>query len=655
MSNDLRPRIRDLLFWLLALCGIADADEQFRQDVLPVLKTYCTRCHGEGDELHGDVNLLTTDVDEGVEQRYALWERAVELVTSGVMPPEDQPQPAASEKKLLSKWFQHRFVDSVAAHPGMFRPRRLSAHEYRNTLHSMLGFTLDVAIVEAEQTVSERSLVMKLLPDDPPGPSGFQNDTSANPLTTVIWDQYSYLSDFGLEQLFSLQRRSELEAYTGTIAGEFLTVDQAERMLRTFMRRAYRRRLPGENSEAACSTLHGKQGAELHGALLTQLKTVLMSPTFLYRGLLMDVARNEPVHVDDFELAERLSYFLWADMPDQELMQVAEAGQLHETDQLHDQVRRMLASPRARNLAEDFCVQWFSLSEIQHVSDNPPIVDALQSQPIDFLHYLITDGRPITELLDCDTSFVNPHTARYYPHDRGQMVAYKKQYGIEIEAIPNQKIQLRNTPERGGLLTMPGVLAMNRGPILRGTWILERILGEHLPDPPPDVGQVPINEPGQKLTFRQRFEQHRSNPTCAVCHDKIDPLGFALQAYDVSGAFKGAASKRRKRRKDSTPYDDDVDEALDSSGRLPSGEKFADFSGLKKLLVTSQRERFLRNVVRRSLSYALCRKLSLRDRPTVEAIVRQLADGDGTFHELIFAIVDSLPFRETVVQSIQGE
>ena len=213
----------------------------------------------------------------------------------------------------------------------------------------------------------------------------------------------------------------------------------------------------------------------------------------------------------------------------------------------------------------------FSLNEIDHVSDNPPVRDALKSQPIDYLHYLFTRDRPLTELIDSTTTFINPHTAKYYPVDRKQMVAYKRVKGIEIEKVPNQQIKLKETANhRGGLLTMPGVLAMNRGPILRGTWILERILGDHLPDPPANVGQVPPNKRDEDLTFRQRFEIHRNNPACASCHDKIDPLGFGLQHYAVDGRFLPLGNTANKRKQKAPPVDPD---RLDSSGRLPSGNR----------------------------------------------------------------------------------
>ena len=197
----------------------------------------------------------------------------------------------------------------------------------------------------------------------------------------------------------------------------------------------------------------------------------------------------------------------------------------------------MLKSPRARALSEIFALEWLTLDEIEKLSNNPPQMVALKSQPLDFMNYLFTENRPLLEMIDSDVAFANPFTSRFYGNDSKQMKRYVKQRGIEVEIVPNQKIRLVETKERGGILTMPGVLSMNRGPILRGTWVLERILGEELPEPPPNVGNVPGNPKGRELSFRQRFEMHRSKQSCAVCHDRIDPLGFAFEGFNAGGNY----------------------------------------------------------------------------------------------------------------------
>ena len=281
-------------------------------------------------------------------------------------------------------------------------------------------------------------------------------------------------------------------------------------------------------------------------------------------------------------------------------------------------------------------------------SDNPPIRVAWKSQPLDFMHFLFTQDRPLVEMIDSDVAFINPHTSRMYGADAKQMKKYKRGQGIEIEIVENQRIRLEHASERGGVLTMPGILAMNRGPILRGTWMLERILGDHLPDPPANVGQVQPNRKGESLTFRERFEQHRDNEACAVCHDKIDPLGFALQTFDSNGQYVLAknyrlSGKQKKAGKKADPSQ------IDTAGKLPSGQTFADIKELKQALLTSEREAVIRNIVQRTMAYALCRKLELFDRPTVDEVTRKMNNDKSTWRDLFHEIAGSLPFQETIL------
>ena len=655
----------------------SETTRRYRVSVEPLLKKHCFQCHGDKDEVRGEVNFRVIETGPQIKAAFELWSNVLELIETGSMPPETQPRLTPAEIAQFKAWYQQELVDTIAPLPDVLRPRRLSAHEYRQTLRSLFGFDLEVSIAEAEQTVVEKSLVMKLLPVDPPGPSGFKNDTSANPLTTNVWEQYSFLLDDALEQWLSPGNRNRLEVVTGPITSKHMTPEQCEKLLNWMLRRIYRRTPTTETIQTCVASIRGKEGTELESALRMELKSVLMSLPFIYRGLLATVddlkvrdQDDSPVsygRVDDHELAERLSYFLWGDMPDERLMQLADEGTLRIPETYASEIARMLADPKSRNLAENFGVEWFSLNEISKVSKNPPVSHALRQQPIDFLNYLFIEGRPLLELIDSKVAFVNPHTAKFYPGDRKRMAAYKKQRGIEVEAVPNQRLELVGTSERGGLLTMPGILAMNRGPVIRGTWMLEKVLGEHLPDPPANVGQVKPNQPGENLTFRERFELHRSDATCAICHNKIDPLGFAMQAYDITGAYNPTGliptkGKNRKQKKNKPKEDEGafVDAPLlDTSGRLPGGQSFDDFRELKKIFLTSQRRRIIENIVKQTLSYALARKLNVHDMPTVNAISSELDQhgnlniGEGTYHDLIHLVVNSLPFTHAQTSQIK--
>ena len=640
----LRFTFHRLLISACALFAVAQfvcADITFENEVRPLLQNYCIECHS-GPEPKGQMNFSAVETKRDAASLDEKWEAAVSLIESRDMPPDGAPQPSDAERRVIINWYE-QFVKSVKARPGRFRPRRLSAVEFRNTLRGLFGFDLEVNVIEAEQTDSEKSLVLKLMPTDPPGASGFTNDTHTNPLTTVTWDRQAYLVETALEELFLPEHRRHLARLVGPIDSDF-TGQHAKRLLRAMLPKIRRR--PVAETEFVEATKRIQSASDPIAAVCFEIKAELMSPAFLYRGLLMEGKPGQQP-VDQFELAERISYFLWADMPDEELLASAAAGRLGDAE-IKRQVNRMLDSPRSRSLAEDFGVQWLTLNGINDsVSNNPPFRNALRSQPVDFVDYLIREDRPLLELVDSNVTFVNPLTRKYYKADRSQFVDYEKPKGVEVEAVPNHKLILEKTPGRGGLLLMPGVLAMNRGPILRGVWTLERILGEELPEPPPDVGEVKPNRGDQNLTFRERFEQHRSNSTCAVCHDKIDPIGFAMQAWDEKGGFRRASDYgSQTKRKRNSPKQDEV---VDTSGRLPSGETFDDFDGLKKILLTSRREAIVRNLVKRMMSYALCRKLKLHDRPTVDDIVRRLVE-QGTWRELIHEVADSLPFRETILE-----
>lgn len=654
-----RPRLPTLPLFGLGVIVVAvagpvasvQAADQFESQIQPLLAAYCVDCHS-GDDPSGEVDFESMSTERDAEHEYEVWPRAVELLERGEMPPEDAEQPTESEREVLRSWYRSKFIENVTPRPGSFSPRRLSAGEYRNTLRSLLGFDLEIAIIEAEQTQVEKSLVMKLLPTDPPGESGFCNDTHSNPLTTNAWDQYSYLVDSALEELFSARRQPQLQRLIGQLApGDVLhdvngtlalSQQAAQQLIRNFLPLALRRT---PSAEAVDQILHRIALAEdTLAATKVEMKTVLMSPTFLYRGLLMDGKTGQQQAVDSFELAERLSYFLWADMPDAELFSLAADGTLGQPGVLDRQVQRLLDSPKSRSLADDFARQWLALDDIDHVSNEVPYLAALQSQPREFIAYLFAEDRPLLELLDSDVTFANPLLRKFYGKDLTQLPKYQKPRGIEVEIVPLSKLQLQQTPGRGGLLTLPGILAMNRGPIIRGTWMLERILGEELPDPPANVGQVQPNRAGENLSFRQRFEQHRSNATCAICHDKIDPLGFALEAYASDGSYRLDANYKLSKK--AALEDLTAPSEIDASGRLPTGEAFEDFEGLKHVLVTTGRQRVVRNLVRRLLAYALCRKLEYFDRPVVEQIVASV-EADGTYRQLVQEIVHSLPFRET--------
>ena len=388
------------LFILLAVAAAtilhavdSHIDGPFGSDIQPLLEQYCIKCHG-GEKVKGDVDFTTIATNQDVTAHFELWELVADVLAYEEMPPEEaKKRPSSAESKQIQDWYQKQFVDSIQARPGTLQPRRLSAPEYRNTLRSLFGFDLEVSIIKAEQTVIERSLALKLLPTDPPGASGYVNDTHSAPLTTVTWEQYAYLADRALQKLFSFQQHDKLENLIGeTLPPAFratdLTPDQAGSLIRNFAPRALRRPVTETALASALDVLKDLHGQSLLDATKNELKALLVSPGFIYRGLLFDGEPDKQQAVDSYELAERLSYFLWEDMPDETLSKSAASGGLKDRQVLVAQIDRMLASPKSRTLSESFAHQWFSLTDIDDAASDATTREALRSQALDFLNYL---------------------------------------------------------------------------------------------------------------------------------------------------------------------------------------------------------------------------------------------------------------------------
>jgi hypothetical protein len=392
------------------------------------------------------------------------------------------------------------------------------------------------------------------------------------------------------------------------------------------------------------------EGQALHEATVREMKKLLLAPSFIYRGILMEGIAGKEQPVDCYELAERLSYFLWEDAPDSALIEAAERGELAQRESLQAQIDRMLASPKAQSLSMSFASQWLGLGSMDEIDANvfnkpAALINSMKDSALDFLNYLFTENRPVMELIESDVAFINNQTAKFYPESRHRMSEYEERNGFDEVAEVNQRITLEASEARSGLLTMPGILRMNEGPIQRGTWMLERVLGEHLGDPPDDVPPIEATMADTSLSFRERFQLHRSNSTCAICHNRIDPLGFAMQRYNKSGVYVSATTIEEPPRE--AELGDDASGPIDTSGKLPSGETFEGFDGLQRILMESKRYEIIRNAVERTLSYALCRKLEAYDQPTVDTITEKIDETNGSWRDLFVEVALSLPFQKT--------
>jgi hypothetical protein len=315
-------------------------------------------------------------------------------------------------------------------------------------------------------------------------------------------------------------------------------------------------------------------------------------------------------------------------MPDQELYQLAKSGKLTQDDNLEKQVKRMLASARVGQFVENFGMQWLQLRNLPNiVFDRKRFprydIDIRRNFILEtrqYLTHVIREDRNVLELLDSDYTFVNDQLASYY--------------GIkDVEGKQFRKVTLKDA-NRGGLVTQASILAVTSNPtrtspVKRGRWILEQILGTPPPPPPPNVPELMAEEAELSGTLRQKMEQHRKDPACATCHAKMDPLGFGLENFDAVGAWRTLDGKDK----------------IDSSGVLPSGEKFAGPAELKKILMSRKKD-FVRNLAEKMMIYGLGRGLDATDQCAVEEIVKAVEKDGYRFSRLVLEIVRSEPFEK---------
>jgi hypothetical protein len=380
-------------------------------------------------------------------------------------------------------------------------------------------------------------------------------------------------------------------------------------------------------------------GGSFEDGVELALRRLLVSPEFLVR-IETDPAGATPAtsyQVTDLELASRLSFFLWSSLPDDELLTLAERGELSDPATLQGQVRRMVADPRSEALTSNFAGQWLQLRNLATVvrpgdpyalAFDETLRQAMIRETELFFDSIIRDDRGVFDLLTADYTFLNERLAGHYDIPN-------------VQGSHFRRVTLPPDSPRGGLLGHGSVLtltshAIRTSPVLRGKWILNNILGTPPPDPPPNIPALNDQKTQAKVaTMRERMSAHRANPACAACHSMIDPAGFALERFDAIGRSR------------------EVDEsfnALDTTGVLPDGTPFDGVAGLRAALV-ERPERFATTVTEKLLTYALGRGLDFYDMPAVRRIVREAAADDYGMQSVIVGIVNSYPFLHRRTES----
>jgi len=405
----------------------------------------------------------------------------------------------------------------------------------------------------------------------------------------------------------------------------------AREILSRLGRRAYRRPVTDDEVEALLGLYRtGRSGEGFEEGIRMALQGLLVSPGFLFRieqdppGL----AAHTAYPVSDLELASRLSFFLWSSIPDEVLLELAEAGKLRDPEILKEQAQRMLADKRSDALVTNFAGQWLYLRNVSQRFPNNRIYPdfdeelrlAFERETELFFDSMVREDRRLTDLLDADYTFVNQRLAEHY--------------GIpDIFGSHFRRVTLADENRRGLLGQGSFLLVTSRNnrtaPVLRGKWVLENLLGTPPPPPPPDVPALnEKREEVQKMTMRQRTEAHRVNPACAACHVQMDPIGFALENFDGVGRWRTSEGGV----------------AIDVSGEFPDGTRFDGPVELRKVLVGRQ-EQLAQTVTEKLLTYALGREVEAYDMPAVRKILREAAPGDYRWSSLISGVIESVPFQ----------
>jgi mono/diheme cytochrome c family protein len=600
----------------------ADAKKTLREGGTPFVTTYCVKCHGE-KKSKGGINFEPALKNPGDPASRKRWKQALANVKTHDMPPEEaETQPTDEERQTFMDWVAKvKFLSPKD--PGPFVIRRLTKAEYGNTLHDFFGVDPGVA---------------RELPDEVFG-EGYLNT-----LSPLQLEQYLGIANEVLDRILAPNDAPPTEVQKRLFGGPPMpgTDDReaARNVARSLARTAYRR--PPSEAELdvlmGVFDLAGRSNLAYPAALRLMLKAVLVSPQFLYITPAVEAeSGRDIIPLDDYQLASRLSYLLWATMPDAELSALADSGKLRDPAILKAQVKRLLEDQRSRALFDGFGAQWLGIASLESKTFDtakfPQMTREMRAAMYDearlFFESIVRENRSVVSFVDCDYTFLN-----------GTLAAI---YGLEQTVTgPEMRRVTLTDANRGGILGMPGILATTSFPnrtsaVKRGVWVLEQVLGEHVPPPPANVPALDKQdkETVANLTLRQRTELHRTNAVCANCHKILDPIGFGLENFDAIGRWRNQ---------------DDTGGAIDAAGELPGGKHFASPKELKTI-ISARTSELSRNLTEKLLAYALCRQLEGYDEIAVDHLMETIAKDGYRMQTLITEVVTSYPFVNHHIQA----
>lgn len=648
-------------------------DTEIDSAVLDFLNNYCLECH-TGDDSEGDVALDKFSTIKQVLGDTETWAMVSEALDEGYMPPKNASQPKVEELAATKQWIKTTFANSANQSKPERMVRRMNQQEYIKTVLDLLRLPPDSIpdssrIVVGDKyfdpesgimpghvmAISHQGFAHRLqympgisgLPIDPPVEHGFSNDQSQLSLSPLLMERFL---EFGSSIVNSpnFEQRSELG---NSLFAPFPNSDSldiqlsaAKSRLRAFLERAFRRPVTETEISRYMALLKYeiKDGASFTDAMKTTVSAVLASPKFLYR---LDIAEtnSEMETADDFAMASRLSYFLWGTMPDDLLIQAAREGRLNSEKEIKSQIRRMMASKKIKSLSYDFGMQWLRLSKVYSAAPDtelfpffyrkglPPPSVAMAIEQMLLFESILVEDRSILEFINADYGYLNYTLMKWYGLDPVKLLGFAPAPDNYEDFF---KIKWPDT-HRGGIVTSGAMLlstsTTNRtSPVFRGAWILDVVFNRPPPPPPADI--PPLDKAGhdadKPLNFRDKLKIHREDPACATCHDRIDPLGFALEQYDAVGMF-------RDKYRNGAP--------INSTGEL-YGIKFNSASQFKGAIIRN-RAKFVRAFVEHMMKYALGRKIHVSDHAEIERITQHVIDNDFRFSEVVQQVALSKAFR----------
>lgn len=582
-----------------------------------LLVHYCGTCHSKsrtGPDLDRlfEVSALQRDP--------ATWYKVLQRLRSREMPPPDRPQPTPQEFDAMIQWIEKGLAGSDPADIGPLWVRLLQRTEYVNTIAYLLGVRVQLGDdFPKDQTVWSSTKKLPAVPADyldvyRATATRVLEEVQSGPQTTQVVMNGQLAGAVAAPRMNPLfSQRSSSQSRSSWIRDN----------LARFARKAYRRPLESSEIDHLYSVYQraSRNGLPFEAAIKEPLREILSSRHFLYRveypgpkTLTRMSSRQQ------YALAARLSFTLWRSTPDSELLRQAEKGTL--VKNLESQVRRLLRHRRSRAFSDEFASYWLGLESLgQAAGLDAPLHHLLRRETEEFVAYILQSERSLTEFIDADYTFVNDTLARHYdlPPVEGQHL---------------RRVALQ-TRQRGGLLTQGSVLAItsyanDTSAVKRGKWILETFLGIQPPPPPPNLLRAfgESRRSFQPGTDRSRLETHRSNSACATCHQRIDPYGFALENYDMTGAWRTAQ----------------FDFPVDSSFELVDGTKLQGASGLKAHLQT-QRGPFLQCLSDKLLSFALGTKSRPLDQAAIDRLTQKMNASQLTFTQLVVEVIKSDGFQ----------